>query len=450
MATALIWVVVSSLVLGVVLMQNLGGTGAATQAQATIPDEPGASSALIEVMGKYAVFAVNAAPVPADQRKKLIGQLEGFDGGTYNEIRVAILVGEVIGPDEAIDRLARIRESIQGEQATPSTLLDDLDTLDRVYAGHSVTPDAATRLADRYGWFGRLAISFGQKPDDPTRSGVVGAARRVGFVLIGAFAVIGLAGLLGFALLITAIVLLALGRFRLRYRRPDAVTSLGVETLGVFLVSFLIVSVIVDLLRPVLGIQALWITWILALTPLWPVVRGMDWARFRQRIGWRRGQGVFVEIGAGIMGYVAGLPIVFLGVLMTLALMAIWGWITGAAQGAPTHPLPDELINGGIGGTITLFIVATVWAPLVEESIFRGLLYDHLRGFAPAIVSALIVGLIFASLHPQGLLAVPALMSIGVVLSLIREWRGSLIASMTGHALNNGFVVTMLLLAFSA
>jgi membrane protease YdiL (CAAX protease family) len=52
--------------------------------------------------------------------------------------------------------------------------------------------------------------------------------------------------------------------------------------------------------------------------------------------------------------------------------------------------------------------------------------------------------LIFAALHPQGFLAIPALASIGMGFSLLREWRDSLIAPMVAHAINNGILVGML------
>ena len=54
-------------------------------------------------------------------------------------------------------------------------------------------------------------------------------------------------------------------------------------------------------------------------------------------------------------------------------------------------------------------------------------------------------GFIFAVIHPQGLLAVPALTAMGFGFALLREWRDSLIAPMVAHALNNGMIVAMIL-----
>jgi membrane protease YdiL (CAAX protease family) len=96
-----------------------------------------------------------------------------------------------------------------------------------------------------------------------------------------------------------------------------------------------------------------------------------------------------------------------------------------------------------------MFILATVWAPVVEETMFRGAFYSHLRRVTNPIVAALVVGFVFAIIHPQGIGLVPPLMTLGAVFALIREWRGSLIGSMTAHALHNGFLVTMMAVLFS-
>jgi membrane protease YdiL (CAAX protease family) len=77
---------------------------------------------------------------------------------------------------------------------------------------------------------------------------------------------------------------------------------------------------------------------------------------------------------------------------------------------------------------------------------FRGLLFHHLRRRWSWLVSSLIVSGIFAMLHPQGWVAIPALSSIALVLSALREWRGSLIAPMTAHACSNFLVLTLALL----
>jgi len=60
------------------------------------------------------------------------------------------------------------------------------------------------------------------------------------------------------------------------------------------------------------------------------------------------------------------------------------------------------------------------------------------------IVSAVLNGFIFASLHPQGILVVPLLTTLAIGFSFVREWRDSLWTSILMHAFNNSMVTMMM------
>jgi len=82
---------------------------------------------------------------------------------------------------------------------------------------------------------------------------------------------------------------------------------------------------------------------------------------------------------------------------------------------------------------------------------FRGVLYRQLRSAShnigmvlSIVISILITSFLFAAIHPQGWVAIPALMGIAIGMNLMREWRGSLIPSMMVHGISNGIVVSML------
>jgi membrane protease YdiL (CAAX protease family) len=95
---------------------------------------------------------------------------------------------------------------------------------------------------------------------------------------------------------------------------------------------------------------------------------------------------------------------------------------------------------------LMIYAVAVLWAPLIEETMFRGALFHSVRvrwGWWP---SALLVSLIFAMIHPQGWTLIPTLGAIAMVLAALREWRGSLIASMVAHGLTNFVTTTLLIL----
>ena len=96
-------------------------------------------------------------------------------------------------------------------------------------------------------------------------------------------------------------------------------------------------------------------------------------------------------------------------------------------------PSPISLIVAGL--------LAVAWAPICEELVFRGAFYTYLRGSLGKLSAGLLVGLAFAAIHPQGLAGIPFLASLALALALTREWRGSIIASMTIHAVHNGLAV---------
>jgi membrane protease YdiL (CAAX protease family) len=155
------------------------------------------------------------------------------------------------------------------------------------------------------------------------------------------------------------------------------------------------------------------------------------------------------------------LPLLFVGVLFMLGLTTLrdrlgWGPDEFGPSDAPGHPIVTWVANAHWWTWLEVFFVASVVAPVVEETMFRGVLYRYLReassGLRPAtsvVVSALIVSYLFAVIHPQGFLAVPALMALALAFTLLREWRGTLIPSMIAHGVNNGVATLMLVLMVS-
>jgi membrane protease YdiL (CAAX protease family) len=121
-----------------------------------------------------------------------------------------------------------------------------------------------------------------------------------------------------------------------------------------------------------------------------------------------------------------------------------------APAGGPAHPIIAELGDGSALLIVQVLLLASVAAPIVEETIFRGVLYRHLRdasaglGFVVSVLfSTLLAAFVFAVIHPQGWVAIPALMSLAVGFTLAREWRGTLIPSMVMHGVSNGLVLGM-------
>jgi membrane protease YdiL (CAAX protease family) len=149
---------------------------------------------------------------------------------------------------------------------------------------------------------------------------------------------------------------------------------------------------------------------------------------------------------------------VFTGLLLTLALMFLgrrfgWGADPLTPGNDPSHPVVGLALNADAWTWLQILFVAAVAAPVVEEVMFRGVLYRHLReasgrlGWAGSVlVSAAATGFVFAIIHPQGVLGVPVLMALAVAFALLREWRESLVPAIVAHGINNAVVTCVLFL----
>lgn len=96
------------------------------------------------------------------------------------------------------------------------------------------------------------------------------------------------------------------------------------------------------------------------------------------------------------------------------------------------------------------FLMIVILAPLVEELLFRGLIFGALRERFSAGVTILVTAFLFAIVHwdPTGLYPV-AVLAPGFALSVIRERTGSSKGAALGHAIYN-FVGWLLLLLAGA
>ena len=112
------------------------------------------------------------------------------------------------------------------------------------------------------------------------------------------------------------------------------------------------------------------------------------------------------------------------------------------------HPVGEELLSNPkpleiAKITFMLCVVAPIW----EEIFFRGLLFPAFtKVFGKAIYGALLSSFIFASIHPQGLVGVPTLMTFALMACAVSYQTKSLISNMILHALHNGAALLALLL----
>lgn len=147
--------------------------------------------------------------------------------------------------------------------------------------------------------------------------------------------------------------------------------------------------------------------------------RGIDVAE----LGWRH---------TTLRWVLAAVPLAVLG-------LAIAGVLGGIAQSLLPSAQNQQCITvqKQYGHSLLLALpVVCIAAPVVEETIFRGVLYRWLRGVLPIGLAMLASGAVFAAAHAVTLLFLP-LLGFGVLLAWVYERSGSLWPGVLVHALFN-------------
>lgn len=370
-----------------------------------------------------------------EQMGRLVQQFEADARTPEDKVRIAILAGETLGAEEAIKRLSGITPA-----KTQPNAIEDIRLVRTIYSSgaEAVLPAERDSLIRRHGYLGRLALAHGVPPGQEPRK----ALETEAFWFTLRLSVLGGAlvalMILSLAVFVAGCVWLFKGRIHRSYK-PDASSGPAfLEGFALYLVLFLALGLLLRYVGPG-SVQWTWIALIiLPIVWMWIALRGTTAEQRRQALGWHRGKGVFREIGAGIAGYIGGLAVIAVGILVTVLLIQI-------TDVRASSPVVQEL-TGGPWRLFGLYLLACVFAPVTEETMFRGVLFHHMRRRWGWAFSAVIVSTIFALLHPQGWVAAPALGAIAIVLAALREWRGSLIAPMAAHACSNFLVLTMALL----
>jgi len=433
------------------------------------PPTEGQQIDVFEIQARALVGAAGLGP----GRGQIYQEARELDRGpAAQRLGFVVLAGELKGPDEALDRLNELKDLLNkdevphADEAEVQNARATAGILGRLYRDYSdgdlsaanVGEEDRQTLQRRLGWFGDLALNPRGGPNTAARAAVLAPAERAA-VLDGVMVVGGLgAGAIGFSLLVLFAVLWRHMRARLTVGSPYG--GLYAESFALWLILYVGLSKALALLPAgvPLGLEA-GIPGVLSLAAAvaWPVLRGAPWRQVRRDIGWWAGDRPALEPFYGVVCYLAALPLVILGAVFLAVVMRLrqqWGGhdLFGPTD-APTHPIVDYILHSGWSGWLQALFLASVMAPLMEETMFRGVLYRHLREATgrmgrplSVILSALLVSFVFASLHPQGVLAIPVLMALAFGFTAAREWRGSLIPSMTVHALHNGMLLAMLIL----
>ena len=121
----------------------------------------------------------------------------------------------------------------------------------------------------------------------------------------------------------------------------------------------------------------------LPLALAWPVLRGISWRTVREDVGLTAGRAPWLEPPLGIATYAMALPLMAVGLLLTLFLMRLQAGSGGGNSfrpvSMPSHPIVEYAVRPDWALRLQVVFLASFVAPLVEETMFRGVLYYHLR-----------------------------------------------------------------------
>ena len=365
--------------------------------------------------------------------EKLMENVVKVSRGKADELRVLIVEGSVTHAWPA-------KEKFDALVANDADLQADVATLDRMKAAKGeVQGEAWTKFRRRHGWIAELARA--QTGNDAAKrtvaqQGMKTAVALISFSLLGMCMAVG-----GLGVLIFGLAGWRSGKISLTLSLRSRVEG-GVllEGFAIFLVLFVFPPWLLRVLSvPLPG----WAAYGPALIALfigltWPLLRGMSRSHWREALGVHRGQGLWREMGAGVLVWLASLPLLAVGMIAA-------SWIMKLTGEFPSHPIVEVFAGNG-WAKFGAILLAVVWAPISEEIMFRGMLFPGLSAWLRWLAGLVLSAFVFAVIHPQSWAGVPAIMVLAGSFSFLRLWRQSLIAPMTAHALNNGLMCVALLL----
>lgn len=415
--------------------------------------------AIQELQAKYIVGASNLG-----LGEKIVdrGQIEQMfnQGNLIQRMIGPIVLGEMIDNQSAVHGLEDLESRVdEGVLKASEGQRETLALMRKMYLARSNPSEDDLQLTDDerrssevlfprlLGWAGKLALHPRGTSDLPARMRLIAQAKWMIFIVLLVFGLALVGVIVGVILQIVWWTFAVTGRLSsgIPDLRGDSVVY--AEAFAVWLAMYIGLSLLISIPPiPKLGLVIVLIPQIGSLGAMaWPVFRGVRWSDVCADIGLNFGKPKWVAPFIGMATYVSAMPMIGVAMFVTIIMMQIAAAFAGGGDGvaSPAHPIVEPILRGNWGVRLQLMFVA-VFAAVPEEIMFRGFLYRHLRevasrlGYVASVFIAIVVSsLIFAAIHPQGIMGIPILMAVAVAFALVREWRGSLVPSMVAHALVN-------------
>lgn len=380
-------------------------------------------------------FESSAGEIFAETEEVAISRTDRF--------RAAIVSAEIFGPRDAVERLTKLKAEVEPDGALAREIGWVLPryqaALDR-----KPLPDLPAEVVEamrgRHGWFASLANAFGRDDAHPDRWYTVAGAEN--FMAFADFAELFMGARLIIGIIVAIVVIIVISQNGVENADdPHVPTTVYLQAFCVFALIFSTYLMAHVFLLGVGGAISLVvseaITWSCALAAAYPLLRGVGFRELAHDLGFIAPRGVTRELLVGVVGYMAGVPITLAFDWLGSLIDAVVGMGEETSGGIPLYEAP-------MAGSWVLIILGTLssclWAPVVEETMFRGCLYRWCRVRLTWIPTTLLTATIFGAIHPYSIGGMISVFAGGLVYGLLREWRQSLYAPIVAHALHNGTI----------
>lgn len=382
--------------------------------------------------------------------------LENVEPG--GELGCAVVLARLGHVEEAQKAVADLEARIASGKAKTfpefDALVKDVNTALNVLASGKAAPDALSEaqvhmLKTELGAAGDSLVAMATK-DVQTQDALAGQG-VVAMVALVAFLVLGvLVALLGFVALGVMAVMGIQGRL-VGVQPPTAPAGKYAAVFAIWMGSFFLLHkgpswvMHVASTEAALGISIVGSV-ISCGIALWSArMMGITWSQFLADTGLTRPR--FSDLLWGVVCYFMAVALLIVGLCVVFVLLAM----TGSPSLKASHPIQQMVSDTGWFGLVLTYVVASVCAPLFEELFFRGALYQNLRAtwgpwvgaLGAGAVATMVSSVVFAAIHPQGLIFVPVLGALAVAFCLMREWRGTILPGMWAHGINNAIMITL-------
>lgn len=136
--------------------------------------------------------------------------------------------------------------------------------------------------------------------------------------------------------------------------------------------------------------------------------------------------------------FLIAVPVVFLALMAQAATTyAIERFSPGASL--PQDAMKEMAKSLDRTSVYAMLVFAVAFAPIAEETFFRGFLYNAFRARMPVVVAVLLQSFIFGFGHFFGTTHAIVATGLGLIMTLVYEWRKTLLAPILVHMGNNFF-----------